>query len=88
VYLKYNVAFYPINIAFLNFIGIMFETNYIPNQFEQFFRRFFHGMISRKILDLITIWYDIQKKSEHHRRIYQKFLDIILYRVDIQKVSA
>lgn len=44
-------------------------------------------MISRKILDIMTIWYDIQKVSRYHRRIYRKILDIILHRVDIQKVS-
>ena len=61
--MKYDVAFYPINIAFFSFIRIMLETNNIPNLFEQFFRRFFHGMIARKILDIMTIWYDIQKVS-------------------------
>jgi len=66
----------------------MFETNYIPNLFEQFFRKFFHGIISRKILDIITIWYDIQKKSGYHRQIPRKFLDIMLDRVNIRKVSA
>jgi hypothetical protein len=45
-------------------------------------------MISRKILDIILIWHDIQKKSRYHRQIYRKFLDNILYGVDIQKVSA
>jgi hypothetical protein len=53
----------------------------------QFFRRFFHGIIFRKILDIILIWYDIQKKSGYHRRIYRKFRDIIIYGVDIRKVS-
>jgi hypothetical protein len=45
-------------------------------------------MISRKILDIMTIWHDIQKKSGYHRRIYRKFRDIVLYRVDIRKVSV
>jgi hypothetical protein len=45
-------------------------------------------MISRKILDITLIWYDIQKVSRYHRRIYGKFLDIILYGVDIRKVSV
>jgi hypothetical protein len=45
-------------------------------------------MISRKILDIMTIWNDIQKKSGYHRRIYRKFRDIILYGVDIRKVSV
>ena len=45
-------------------------------------------MISRKILDIILIWNDIQKKSGEHRRIYRKFRDIILYGVDIRKVSV
>jgi hypothetical protein len=44
-------------------------------------------MISRKILDIILIWHDIQKKSGYHRRIYRKFRDIILHRVNIRKVS-
>jgi hypothetical protein len=86
--MKYNVAFYPIHVAFLSLIGIMFETNYIPNLFKQFFRRFFHGMISQKILEIMTNWLDIQKKSGYHRQISRKFLDIILDRVNIRKVSA
>jgi hypothetical protein len=44
-------------------------------------------MISRKILDIILIWHDIQKKSGYHRRIYRKLRDIILHRVDIRKNS-
>ncbi len=44
-------------------------------------------MISRKILDIMTNWYDIQKKLGDHRQIYRKFLDIMLCRVDIRKNS-
>ncbi len=65
----------------------MLQANDIANLFKEFFSRFFHGMISRKILDITLIWYDIQKVSRYHRRIYQIFLDIILYRVDIRKNS-
>jgi hypothetical protein len=44
-------------------------------------------MISRKFLDITLIWYDIQKVSRYHRRIYRKILNIILHRVDIRKIS-
>ena len=44
-------------------------------------------MIARKILDIMTIWYDIQKVSRYYRRIYRQFLDIILYGVDIRTNS-
>ncbi len=40
-------------------------------------------MIARKILDIMTIWYDIQKFSRYHRQIYRKFRYIMLFRVDI-----
>jgi hypothetical protein len=45
-------------------------------------------MISRKILDIILIWHDIQKRSGYHRRIYWKFRDIIPHGVNIRKVSV
>jgi hypothetical protein len=45
-------------------------------------------MISRKILDIILIWHDIQKKSGYHRLIYRKFRDIMTYGVDIRNVSV
>ena len=51
--MKYDVAFHPINIACFSFAKIMLHTNNILNLFEQFFRRFFHGMISQKILDIM-----------------------------------
>ena len=44
-------------------------------------------MRSRMFLDSITIWYDNQKTSGYHRKIYRKFLDITLYEVNIPKVS-
>ncbi len=47
----------------------MFQTNNITDLFEQFFRRVFHGTIFRKILDIILIRHDIQKKSRYHRRL-------------------
>jgi hypothetical protein len=43
---KYDVAFNPVKVAFLSFLGIMLQTNDVANLFQQFFRRFFHGMIS------------------------------------------
>ena len=49
-FMKYDVAFNPIDITFFCFIGIMFETNDISNLFKQFFMRFYHQN-------------DIQKKS-------------------------
>ncbi len=45
-------------------------------------------MISRKILDIITIWYNSQKVSRYHPKIHGKFRDIILYRVNTRKNSA
>ena len=51
-----NVAFYLVNVTFFSFIRIMLETNNIANLFKQFFRRFFHGMIPRKIFAIRTFW--------------------------------
>jgi hypothetical protein len=51
--MEYDVAFNPINVAFFSFVRIMFETNDITDLFKQFFRGFFHGMISRKFLDIM-----------------------------------
>lgn len=42
---KYDVAFDPVNVTFFGFIEIMLEANNITNLFEQFFSRFFCGMI-------------------------------------------
>ena len=81
--MKYDVAFYPINIAFFSFIRIMLEANNISNLFEQFFRRFFHGMIARKILDIMIIWCDSQNFPLYNRLIYRKVRDIVLFRVNI-----
>ena len=85
--LKYDVAFNPINLAFFSFVRIMLETNNIANLFEPFFRRFFDEMIARKILDIMIIWYDFQKVSRYHQRIYRKFRDITLLKIDIRTKS-
>jgi hypothetical protein len=61
--MKDDVAFNPTNVAFFGFVRIMFETYDISDLFKQFFSRFFQGMISRKVLDIMIIWYDIQKVS-------------------------
>lgn len=64
--MKYDVVFNPIKLACFSVVRIMLQTNSIANLFKEFFRRFFHGMISRKILDIMTIGYVIQKKSGYH----------------------
>ncbi len=51
-------------------------------------RDLFHGIIFRKILDIMTIWDDSQKVSRYHPKIHGKFRDIIPYRVNTRKNSA
>jgi len=41
------------------------------------------AMILRKSLDVITIWYVIQKVSRYHQKIYVKFLAFMVHTVDI-----
>ncbi len=55
---------------------------------ERFFGCFVRGIITRKILDNMTIGGVIQKFSGYRHAIRRKFRDIILYGVNRRKVSA
>lgn len=56
----------------------MLQAKDIPKLFEQFFSRFFHLMVFRKSLDIITNGYVTQKVSGYYQKIYGNFRDIIL----------